>query len=347
MKLKQTIISLIVLIVVIAIMVMADKYSKKEPSPDKTKFLAKFSISECGKIMIASGKDTAVLKLDGDQWKVASEKNYPADTAKINLIFDKINKLHKKYLQAAKPQTHADLEVDSAKGVMVSVGDRKGGLIGDFYIGKSTPEYTGNYIRCKGENEVYCAEETIKWDFTTKKNEWRDKTLCNLDKNSVVSVELNYLDEVKKEEKKSSKPAKPEFKPYYLKMEQDTARNWTMVSENNQPASKEKVEQFLSWFNPFKTDEWVEDTVAQDFGFDKPYYKAMFKTSGGKEVELLAGGETDNKLYVKISDRPGIVFRVYKYKIDNVKTKFNDLKLDKPKDEVKKDSATVMDMDKK
>lgn len=352
MKLKQTLIALFALIAVMVLISVLKQISNKEPNPDKIKFLAKYNRAETGKITMIQDKDTAVIRLAGDRWVVAREKNYPADTAKVNIVLEKMGKLNKSRLQATNPETQKDLEVDSAKGLRVIVEDKAGALVGDFYIGKNGADYSSQYIRMKSDNKIYCSDESIRWDFITRKNQWRDNNICSIDRTKITSIEMNYLQEIKKEtpekdknkNKKKNKPEEPpkiEYKPYYLKLVQDDSLRWKAVSENNQPVDKEKMDNFLNNFSPLKTDEWCEDTTQRTAAFDTVHYTVKLALSGGNEVIFTAGKAKDNKYCAKINNQPEILFELYKYRVDNLMKKFDELKaVEKPKEE-KQDSAAA------
>jgi len=345
MKLGQTLLGLLVLGAVIVIIILVKNASDKPPDAKEHKFLTEYSLNKVGRFKIVNAKDSVVLKHNGAGWVVASEDNYPADTAKINKVLKKIDNLNTLNLQGTNPESHASMEVDSAKGVLVELSDKSAKSIGSFYVGKNTSDYNNQFIRLTNHPEVYASDETIKYELLTTEYNWRDKGVFTVDSVTLISLSMEYV----KENDNNDKPGKKKTtETVVLKIKKDDSGQWQVSGTETGPADGAKLNEYLTNYGPFKTDSWYKadtnDTVKVDssdpHGFNSPVFKISFLFLNGLEKTVTVGKELDGKYLTKVSDKPDMVFTLYRYKINNLKKVYSDFKL-----EPKADSQEVENLD--
>ncbi len=114
-------------------------------------------------ITVGEGDDTVKIERQGNQFVVANEANYPADTKQINDLITKSLDIKISDLYTDKAENHADLEVteDKARHV-VKFFKSDGSLLTGVVVGKSRETGQGSYVRLASKDEVYLAEE-VPW----------------------------------------------------------------------------------------------------------------------------------------------------------------------------------------
>ncbi len=114
-------------------------------------------------ITVGEGDDTVKIARQGNQFVVANEANYLADTKQINDLITKSLDIKISDLYTDKAENHADLEVteDKARHV-VKFFKSDGSLLTGVVVGKSRETGQGSYVRLASKDEVYLAEE-VPW----------------------------------------------------------------------------------------------------------------------------------------------------------------------------------------
>ena len=187
MKIKNLSLLAIVLIVLVGIIVIANQLQNQKPSEKSLVLFPDFSDAACSEIVVTESNQIAKLARKGTNWVVEGTQaassvaaspaspltqpapagqpagavksdDYPADSAIIQTAIEKIKSLKKEDLISQNPQKQSELEVDSAKGVLVELLGDKGKAIGAFYIGKNGANWGQNFIR-----EKACPTTFISW----------------------------------------------------------------------------------------------------------------------------------------------------------------------------------------
>jgi hypothetical protein len=111
------------------------------------------------------------LTKEGDGWKVSRDgKTYAADPNEVRPFTQALAGLKSDDFVTDKPEKHAELEVDEAKGLVIEAGSRK------LVLGKASKS-GGAYVREAGSKDVYVATGSLPWLARRELAQWRQKRL--------------------------------------------------------------------------------------------------------------------------------------------------------------------------
>lgn len=140
------------------------------------------------KIEDADG-NVAELKLVDDSWVTADD--FPADADRVDRLLDRLVELEHGLAIASSSSAAARFEVSEdafQRRVELLDGDK---TLGSIYLGTGAGARR-SHVRLADENSIYTA--TIgTFDLPAEISEWQDKTVLNLDFDSVHSVEFEGL----------------------------------------------------------------------------------------------------------------------------------------------------------
>jgi hypothetical protein len=135
------------------------------------------------------GPNPLSLKADNGVWNVIEkEKRYVADEAQVKAILQSLAELKASDFVTERAEKHAELEVDSTKGLTVKASTDSG-VVRDFILGKASKS-GGAYLRDPKSNEVFVVTGSLPWQVRSTLTQWRKKSipLPKLDDVSKVTV---------------------------------------------------------------------------------------------------------------------------------------------------------------
>ncbi len=341
MNMKNLPLLAVILAVVIGIIVVANQLGNRRPSEKSLEWFPQFSEADCGMIVVKDAHDSAFLVRKGADWIVMNRRpsdnavpsflasdtsgrarkiaEYPADSASIQTALDKIKDLKKEDLISQNPQKEGELEVDTLLGTRVDVYSGKLSLVGSFVIGKSGSDWTSNFVRAAGSNDVYLAGGSPKYSFFTDKSRWKNKTITRFDRAFVKGIELAKRD--------SAAIAVARVAP--APKDSLGRVTWQITSPAKDSARNSEIDKILNGLSNFSASDFEEDTAisADSLGFSKPFLRVTLAFENGDKKTVLIGNEkgSENKRWVRTSDKPA-TFLVPKYNIDNIDRSLNALR---------------------
>lgn len=154
--------------------------------------------SKVGKVFLArTSGETITLERTDAGWVV--EGKYKARKATVD------NLLRTLKLQEALypvPENSHDNVVKTLSGsaIKVEVYDRDGDKMNTFYVGGAAYNFAGTYMLQEGASRPYVVQIPNSYgfltpNFSTDFDDWRDRTVVNLQPNEVKSVSIRYIDE--------------------------------------------------------------------------------------------------------------------------------------------------------
>ncbi len=353
MKTKNLFTWIGVFAVVVIVVVIAGLLRNRRPSDEAQKFFPRLSESEIARVMVATSSDTAVVRRKGDIWIVgeadesASQatagglaaladsgsgdvaqaddveavppalRDYPADSAAVASMLEKITTMKRDILASTKPDKQSMYEVDSAKGTYVSIWDAEGEPAGSFFIGKnSSAGWSSHYVRKDGSNKVYSVRGSIKYAFKAKNTDWRDKSVTKFPKTSAKRITL----------------AKKGGTTLVMEKRTDStgAPTWMMTAPAEHKAKHSKVDEIINTLSNMKCTGWETETdLSEDsLGFIEPQLTVSVVLDGGAERTVRVGKKkgSENKFWVRTPDRDGVTFLVSSYTIDKLDIGVDELK---------------------
>ena len=335
----------IILVILIAIIVIANQLQNRKPSEQSLIFLPQFSTPACSEILIVEGKDSAKIARRGSSWFVvspqptaggpaasplaqpasaqqsASVDEYPADSAAVQTALEKLKNLKKNDLISRNPQKQSDLEVDTAKGIYVEVFNDKSKSIGAFYIGKNGPNWDSHFIREKGSNDVYLASGSVRFSFFGNTQKWKDKTIVKFDKAFIKKLTIANSDSGTIELVKTT-PSSPK--------DTTVKEGWEIVKPEKGKAKKDKVDEIINSFSNFTASEFETDRALtpDSMGFTKPKIVLSATMQNGETKTAMIGKKkgTSGQLWAKNPENVKAIFLIQEYVFNNMNHGVNWLK---------------------
>ncbi len=341
MNMKHLPLLAVILAVIIGIIIVANQLSNKRPSEQSLAWFPQFSEAGCGMISVSDQKDSVFLVHRGKDWVVANGRpsdnaapsflsadtsgkvrkisEYPADSAFIQTAIDKLKALKKEDLISQNPQKQVELEVDTIQGTKVTVYNEKLAPIGTFYIGKNGADWSSNFVRMKGSDDVYLAGGSLKYSLFTDRSKWKNKIITKFDRSFVKGIEI----------------AKRDSASIVLSLAAPSPKDsaarpvWNIVSPVKDSAKNSEVDKILNTLANFSASDFEENAALSpdSLGFSKPYLRVTLSFENGDKKTVLVGNEkgSEGKRWVRTPEKPA-TFLVYKYNIDNVDRSVNALR---------------------
>jgi hypothetical protein len=330
----------IILAVVIGIIIVANHLGNLRPSEKSLAFLPQFSESDCGMISVRDVKDAVFLVHKGKDWMVASRKpaentsplapadslrkantasEYPADSAMIQMALDKLKAMKKDDLISQNQQKQIELEVDTIQGTRVDVYNDKLVPVLSFYIGKSSADWSSNFVRRSGSNDVYLVGGSVKSAFFTDKTRWKNKSIIKFDRTFAKGIEI-----VKRDSASILLSLTPP-----LPKDSAARPTWHIVSPVKDSAKSTEVDKILNAMSNFSASDFEEDTSisADSLGFTRPFLRVTVSMENGEQKTIIVGNQkgSEGKRWVRTPDKP-VTFIIYKYNIENLDRSLNALR---------------------
>jgi hypothetical protein len=351
MKEKRLLLWTGALLVIVAIILISNYFSGKAPSEKELAFFPGVEKEDITGITIADKNDTANLYKKGDVWMITlreteteadsgeglAEKmdapevveEYPADSASVQSVLDKLTAMQKDELVSRNPEKQSVFEVDSAKGILVSVKGKNRDTIGKFRIGKSGPDYSSHFVRMLGSNKVYSVRGSIRYAFFTNNQRWKDKTVIKFPKVLAKRVQLK----------------KKDGESIELEKEYDSTgtEKWKITHPILAPAKKQEAENVVGALADLNCADWEKDTslTSEDMGFDKPELVATVILDNDDTRQVMIGKkkEDTSQFWVKAEGKDDIVFLVYDHVINDIDKNIAQLKKEEEEKSEEEDVA--------
>jgi len=138
----------------LAYLFFAQPWSKKN-TDTSISFYQNFNQDSINKIEIIKAGKTLTLTKENDKWTETSNdsEKKDADSSLISTMFSKLNaiKINDPITETVDKQVLFNVDGSNVQVKMYNNNQ----TVANFYIGKYTPDYNGNYIRQDGENKIY------------------------------------------------------------------------------------------------------------------------------------------------------------------------------------------------
>jgi hypothetical protein len=164
------------------------------PSNRKALLLRDFDPAQATSIEIRSGGRTSRLEKDGGSWVVASDGRFPADAKAVADLLARADTVQAGPIVSENKEKQGTFGVDST-GVEVRI---LGGAaeLAHFWVGKSTPDFSGLFVRLEGSNDVHGIPGWNKFAFDRENQTWRERKLVPFDPESVQKLTVAFADSV-------------------------------------------------------------------------------------------------------------------------------------------------------
>lgn len=184
---KIQLIGLVALILLTGLVFWQMQAENDEPAePEALLIGLEDNLGEVNLVKVSVGDDTATLALLDDNWVIEEKADYPADFEKLLELLKGLAEADRSNPKTAKADRHADLGL-TTDGVIVEVETRSG----DFYeviLGNNSQHTGGTFVRLADGDQTWLLNKSLSADSSAA--EWLDKTIINLEPDSIQKVEM-------------------------------------------------------------------------------------------------------------------------------------------------------------
>jgi hypothetical protein len=129
------------------------------------------------------------LVRDGSGWKMTKPNQYAASRDLVDQMLKSVEELKLEDIISSNPAKRATYQVDSTgTAVDLYIGDKPALSI---VVGKSSADWTHTFVRRKDGDSVYRAEGVLAYNFNRRPEDWRDKSILDLDADAVQRITMD------------------------------------------------------------------------------------------------------------------------------------------------------------
>ncbi len=186
MRLKTLISIFIVALVAVILLVFRMMFNNDNQDNE---ILGNLELTKVDSIRLEKNQEILELKKnDQGFWQV---NGFAADQEKIKILMEKAGALKVINLVSKNPDnfTKFDLNDNSAKKMIFNASNSE---ILNLIIGKTGSDWNSTYLRLATKNEVFLVDQELNSLFSLVPDNWRDKTVLNIDSNKITKIEFVY-----------------------------------------------------------------------------------------------------------------------------------------------------------
>ena len=279
---------IILLIVAIPIAWYAYYDSTKGPIDDSPKRDKVFTVEaeKIGELEIKSESgDRTTLRRKGTEWEIVQPVAAPTDQAAVSGITSNLTSLEIQRVIDEKP---ADLKEYGLAEPRVEVAFTADGQQRRLQLGQKTPSGSDVYAKLADDPKVFLVSSYVDSTFNRNTFDLRDKSVLDLDREKIDTMEVTAAGRTTRFEKKSGE--------------------WQMAQPPAGRADVSAIDGLVSRVSSVQMKSVVPDaTDLKKYGLDKPAVSVRLG-SGSSQATLLIGGAADaeGSVYAKDVSRPAV-----------------------------------------
>ena len=105
--------------------------------------------------------DTLKIDRDGETWKIVGHDSLAMRPNRMDTFFDKAMKVKKETLVSKNPEKWAKYSVDDSSATHVKLTNASGDAMIHAVFGRSTSDWSHNYVRTEGDEQVYLTDASV------------------------------------------------------------------------------------------------------------------------------------------------------------------------------------------
>lgn len=162
------------------------------PSSRKGLLFKSFDPASAVSIEVRASGATTRLEKEGGTWVVAGPGRFRADQKAIGEMMARVDTLVAGEVASINPDKRGLFGVDST-GVQVTISGA-GGPLARFWVGNSTADFSGLYLRVDGKDEVYPVSHITRFQFDRGQQTWRDRQIVPVEAEEIRRLTLAWAD---------------------------------------------------------------------------------------------------------------------------------------------------------
>jgi hypothetical protein len=248
------------------------------------------------------GNSTKLAK-QGDAWIAPDAGAYPADTAKITPVLDKLVGLKAGRLIAQTPQSHAQLQVADAKFVRKIDITTADGSTQTIYLGSPAGGQAA-HVRLAGQDNVYLATGLASWEVDSSLLNWINPIYLSFNAADLTGLTL--------------KNANGEFA-----WTRDAQNNWQLTGlEAGETVDQSKVNNLVNGITSLRMTKPIGKTEDAAWGFASPAAVVTLQIRSGDQAKTttltLGAQDPADKSYAAKSSESEYYVRVAEFSVQDL-----------------------------
>lgn len=263
-------------------------------------------VSGTDRIRVVVGGDTTVVAKRGEEWVVASEGDFPADTAAVGTLLRAVEGARSAGVASSNPENRAKFQVDLS-GVRVDLfaGNRTAAA---FTLGKMGTDFTTSYVLPEGSNDVHVVRGMNRNLFARPQG-MRDRTLLRFEPATVAEITARL----------------PEGG--WVLSRSDTVWSVRRLEETaGRPAQAAAADQLARSLGNLAADGIVDalsDTL--DTGLAAPTHVFTVRLMNGAQESVQVGKKNDRNQYYVARAGKDVVYTLGEWRLTNLAKKIEEL----------------------
>lgn len=296
------------LVIVILGLYLVYIFSTKQSDGSSSSF-EQFNVedmSQVQKIEIKSDRlEKITLEKKGSEWYL--QRGHLARENAVNNLLEVIANLQIKYIPQAAANKNIAADMASL-GIDVVVFDKSGNILKQYVVGASIADERGTYMKLKGAEQAYVThlptlEGSVRGRFLMRYDDWRDRTIFDLNKEDIVSVEVQY----------------PRQESESFELNKDRVKSTSLADRQVRPLPK--IDQYLGSFTNIVAEAYEninsnQDSIRQLLPFC--IIKVELESEGQQTIKLFPIENYVDQSLVTLENTP----RINRYFVDTSKGDF-------------------------
>ncbi len=184
------------LLLIVALIVLIGVYwlmQKQTPVVEADRPFVSADSAKVDLLRVEAPDETVELTKEGDKWWLTKPLRYPAAERTVQTAIQKLQEMKKLSLITEKADRYNEFQVSDSGATLITVG--QAGKTTTFVLGKSGPSMQTTYARMANSDEVWEIAGNHAGTFKKKAKDWRDKTITDVDMNTINKVVVEYPDQ--------------------------------------------------------------------------------------------------------------------------------------------------------
>ena len=256
---------------------------KKTFAPQRVEHFLQFDSSSVDKIKFSLFQTKRIFEKKDENWYSTHPDSFKLDKILVGQFLNLMANLEVEDLISANPVKQMRFQVDTLTGTRIDFFNREK-LLASLVVGKTSSDYMYTYVRKSNSKEVWSAKGFLSPLVSRRLDQWRDKSIIELDAEKIQKVEF------------------VRNKGSFWLIKADTL--WK-VSPPPYSASYEvkedKVEDFIKFISSFKADAFVskKEALKLDMGKSVLQLRLVLEDGSGEILTVFREGGESERYFAK------------------------------------------------